>query len=346
MSLVFDINNKRMKIVLIKSRGGRFILEKFLKIDLPENMVENGYLIDSSFSILIKKVLKDNNIKEKKCIIVISSTEILSREITVPIINKKKLDLLVLNEIESYLGKVVHHIRDFCIIGKTFDSNDEKKLDDTLTKSNNRRDKKNGLYNVMVYSTPEKLVLSWYKALEDAGLKPYKMDTEQNCIGKIYFNNKINNTNIEDKSVISVYLEDNRVVLNLILYGKNSFSRVIDFNETMFNEYQSYGIQEQNLDISKSQMSENIDLYNKISGEVIKLMQFSLSQKIRKPVSSVYLFGNLSEHKEIVMHLEESLSTTVEVIELLSTINIKGSKAQVDTAEVILSAGSVMGWNL
>lgn len=338
MDLVLDINENRIKIVVIKKKRRKVIIQDFILVDLAKNVVENGYLIDTSFSILLKKILKDNNIKVKNCTVVVNSTEIISREILVPAIRKRKLKLLVFNEMENLLGSPINQVRDFCITGKSHRNNT---IEGSTLNTKEHNTKNIGFYNIMLYSIPEELVHSWYNAIKAAGLKPVKMDVEENSIAKIYNNSIINGIDIKAESIISVYLENNRLVLNLILYGKNSFYRVINLDNTKASNYQNYGMQEENIVLHED---NNIELYNKISSEILKLTQFSLSRKIRKAVSTIYIFGDLSNHKTIVQHLEESLSTKVEIIESLSTINIREKKVKVETMEVVLSAGSVMGW--
>lgn len=341
MNLVLDINENRIKIVVIKEKRKKVIIHNFIVVDLPKDVVENGYLIDTSFSIFLKKVLKDNKIKVKNCTIVVNSTEIVSREILVPAIKKRKLKLLVFNEMENLFGKPTNQIRDFCITGKSYRNNT---IEGSTIETTEHNTKNIGFYNIMVYSIPENLVYSWYNAIKEAGLKPVKMDVEENCIAKVYNNSLINNNDIKGESIISVYLENNRLVLNLILYGKNSFYRVINLGDTKINNYDIYGMQEENTELPKHGSNDNTDLYNRISSEILKLTQFSLSRKIRKAVSTIYIFGDLSNHKTIAKHLEESLSIKVEIIESLSTINIKEKKVLVETKDVVISAGSVMGW--
>ena len=187
--LSIDFGSSEIKIIEGQaSKKGLNILKAF-SVYLPENVYQNGEILNSQIiADLIITSLKENKVSTQQVTGIINSSEIITREVSIPDIPENEITSLLSFQLDEFLpvdpdDYVVQHL----VIGTILDEEVEK-------------------LNILLIAIPKNMVLGHLELLNDAGLKPQILDFQGNAIAKlINFNGKINdNYNPSDITTGSV----------------------------------------------------------------------------------------------------------------------------------------------
>ena len=211
--LSIDFGSSEIKIIEGQaSKKGLNILKAF-SVYLPENVYQNGEILNSQIiADLIITSLKENKVSTQQVTGIINSSEIITREVSIPDIPENEITSLLSFQLDEFLpvdpdDYVVQHL----VIGTILDEEVEK-------------------LNILLIAIPKNMVLGHLELLNDAGLKPQILDFQGNAIAKlINFNGKINdNYNPSDITTGSVDIGYDSSKLTIIKNGKIEVTRVLD----------------------------------------------------------------------------------------------------------------------
>lgn len=337
--LVLDIGSNKIKLVKGSSnKKGIITISDCYIEDTPAGFVNNGYIKNvSDFSFLIRNIVKNNKLNRNRCCATLVSPDIIAKEINVPVIKNKFLYKIIKNEIANTFGDSNEYFVDYSILGKEV------------------VDYRN-VYILMAYAVPKVIVQDYYDLIVNSGLKPSVLDVHSNSIYKIVKNGTlINNDSINDKVIIMVDIGGAFININLFIDGKNIYKKsssiidelnneklelVSDFSEfeedekdTTFDifEKEDYSYFEDN--------SQTNPLFSKISEEIYKMVQFTISRTGRRAVDKIFLYGGNSRIEELEEYLTDSLEIKSEKIKNVSNII---NKTDADICDIFTAAGSLI----
>ena len=101
--LSIDLGNDKIKIIEYKRNRDKIKIIKSLLLDTPDNCLDDGMVVQmDTLSEFLRDQLRENGIKEKKAIFTVASSKIITREVDLPDLPKKKLDALTQMNAEEY----------------------------------------------------------------------------------------------------------------------------------------------------------------------------------------------------------------------------------------------------
>lgn len=211
--LSMDFGSSHIKIIEGQaSKKGLSILKAF-SVNLLKESYEDGKVLDSYIiSELIKTSLKEQKVTTQHVYCIINSSEIISREVTIPKVPEKEIASIIGYQLDEFLPidpqeYIVQHIG----IGNIMENEVEK-------------------LSILLIAIPKPMVLSHLELLQNAGLKPQVLDFQGNTMSKLMgFNEIINdNYNTLDNVVASVDIGYDSSKLTIIKNGKIEVARVFE----------------------------------------------------------------------------------------------------------------------
>jgi len=220
--VTLDLFNKKVTISIefcsdaVKVVEGRYnkkniIVDKCFTIEVPEGLYEDGVIKDmEKFSDILHKGLSKNNVSHGDVYGVISSSNIIIREIKIPKVETKQIASILNYQMDEYLpvdpeGYVVQYI--------PLNIVEEDGVE---------------LQNVMLVGVPKFMVETHLNLLQNLGLKPVVLDYAGNAISKlIKLNDNINGVYDKDITIACLDLEHESTDLNITNKGLMSISRVV-----------------------------------------------------------------------------------------------------------------------
>src|SRR5665647_2685921 len=161
--LSLDIGNRNMHLVQGRTRGNTADLEICQQVPTPEGAIKDGVIADASaLRDALRSLVKSSRTTADRAIISIKSTNIINREITVPMVKPEELQQLVIFEMEQYVPNISNdYAMGFVISEKTNAGGGEQ-------------------YKLRVSAAPRTMVSAYAELLRSIGLKPTIMDTPAN----------------------------------------------------------------------------------------------------------------------------------------------------------------------
>jgi len=220
--VTLDLFNKKVTISIefcsdaVKVVEGRYnkkniIVDKCFTIEVPEGLYEDGVIKDmEKFSDILHKGLSKNNVSHGDVYGVISSSNIIIREIKIPKVETKQIASILNYQMDEYLpvdpeGYVVQYI--------PLNIVEEDGVE---------------LQNVMLVGVPKFMVETHLNLLQNLELKPVVLDYAGNAISKlIKLNDNINGVYDKDITIACLDLEHESTDLNITNKGLMSISRVV-----------------------------------------------------------------------------------------------------------------------
>lgn len=170
----------------------------------PHNCINNGYIKDINILFqFLNEILKKNFPKEKKLFFCVSSTDIIIREIIMPMMKDDELKSALKYEIDQYIPNTDEYIVDY----KQIDNDEDSKK----TK-------------VMIVAAPKDMISEYVKLTDMLKMRLEVIDVYSNCIYKSV--NKLCKLkgSISILNIGAAYTD-----ITLLDEGKYAFSRIVQF---------------------------------------------------------------------------------------------------------------------
>ncbi|MCP2239329.1 pilus assembly protein PilM [Thermoanaerobacterium thermosaccharolyticum] len=198
----FDIGSFYTKIGSFDKKNTKLnnrVIEK-----TPHNCIDNGYIKDINLLFqFLNEILKKNFPKEKKLFFCVSSTDIIIREIIMPMMKDDELKNALKYEIDQYIPNTDEYIVDY----KQIDNDEDSKK----TK-------------VMIVAAPKDMISEYVKLTDMLKMRIEVIDVYSNCIYK-----SVNKLCKLKGSVSIVNIGAAYTDITLLNEGKYAFSRIVQF---------------------------------------------------------------------------------------------------------------------
>jgi len=325
--LSIDMGAYNTKFVTGKSYGDDIIIKRMFLERTPKELYKDGQVLDNNMMMkFIKKVIEERNLKCKYMALTFSSSELITKDVSIPSSNVEDLRQMLEFEIQQ------------CFPIDTSQYNIQYKLTEDIVEKGIKKSKFN------VVALPKDISDKYLELCNLLGLKPYILDIHSNCISKILDVNR--EFNGEDKiknrtiAVLDIGYDYTEVVL--IEEGKFKFSRLISsagkdidiFIANTFNltikEAEKKKLTMNNMDNSSldSMIREiTASSLNGIMLEIDKIFKFYLSRTTGNSIDAIYICGGSSRIKGIDKIIEKYFNIPTNILKNVSNIKIYENKS-------------------
>jgi type IV pilus assembly protein PilM len=168
-----DIGNRNMHLVQGRAKGNVAEIEICAQARTPDGSVRDGQIIDlPALSKALRELVRSSKASADRAIVVVKSTSIINREITIPVVKPEDLRQAVIFEMEQYVPNIGN---DYAM---------EFVIADRMTAGGGDQ------YKLRVNAVPRPMVAIYSDLLKEAGLKPVVMDTAANALSKMVTRNR------------------------------------------------------------------------------------------------------------------------------------------------------------
>ncbi|WBW99585.1 pilus assembly protein PilM [Oceanirhabdus sp. W0125-5] len=326
--LCIDIGNNKIKITEAAISKNGINIKKAVILDTPENSFMDGNITNIiSIKDEIERGLKENKIKCKNAIFTTNSSNIITREIEIPITKDKNIKGLIRTQMEQYLPLSYDaYVLEYIKLGN---------IDNKL------------LVRVGVF--PKDMAKNYYDLCNNLRLKPVALDIHSNGVTKLIKKaDKINGLNIQDGSFVLVDIGDSSITFNGYKNRELRFSRMIQsgFGDIFRYFYEERGESKdavmkiiENIDLDKLSGEEDVEssiIYDTTlqwGREIERLLNY-YSNTLKNEVDIIYVYGGGSKLKGIENILKEMVDIEVKK---LKEINFKGIDLKNENIEMLIN---------
>ncbi len=213
--VVIRVGSKTTHIVHMENAISNPTIYGCVRISTPENAFQDGMIIDVvEIARRIKKACQEKGIRTKDAIFTIASSKIASRETTIPVVNKTKVDQLVKSQVNDLFPvDTENYIFSYILQGKPREDRDATLVQD-----------------VRVFAAPSDLVDCYYTLATTAGLNVVALEADNNSIFEMMRR--------QVKSGVTMAIQINRasILVNIITNEKLLLQRSIPYGINAFAE--------------------------------------------------------------------------------------------------------------
>lgn len=293
-----DIGTGQIKAVEIALLNGNPILKAVGLIDLPDNVVQDGYIKDAEILVdTIRRLLTTSGITSRDVVVAVAGRSVFVREIFLPAMNSEELKEAIKWDMEKYVPyEPDSYYYDFAVIGS---GKSELEI------------------RVLLVAAPHDLVNTLVAVLEEADCKPLVLDIEPLAILRTM--TEVQNAMVidigADVAQVTIFQGGSPAVTRFFPIGGRNFTEVI--MQTLELEYDKA----ERLKLRQSGLLKHPDfagelpllhqrlqlLVDELGREVRRTVEYYQVQNREAVIDSVYLTGGGSKLDNLLQHLAVQL---------------------------------------
>lgn len=210
--LAMDFGTRSIKIAEGSFKKGKLSVARTFVMDLPTGVYEDGHILDTdAIGQALDSFLRINGVKTEETIAVVNSSDILTRDITVPNVSEEEIEGILRYKITDYIpidpeDYIVQWINE----GTIMESGNEK-------------------IKLFIIAMLKSIAEGHFNLLKNLDLKPKVLDFQSNAIRKlIYFSEKNSTDSIVDgKTIASLDIGYFSSKVTILKQEKIEISRII-----------------------------------------------------------------------------------------------------------------------
>lgn len=326
MYLSLDISNQTLHAVEGRWNGKQLEVVRTNSYTPEEACLKDGQIANRENLVnAVKSLHSLMSTRTRKAIITINGSYIMTRDIDLPVVDKKKLARMVQYEMNGSAGIARDLITEYIVTGKYVNQEGQN------------------MYKLRASAAPRENVLAFNQVLEDAGLKPAILDIHSNAIRKLLERDSINDTSLQGRVSLFADLGENNTNLYVADGTSIVVSRMLPVGH--FALYQAAGSKDgnvirtpyQSVDFGKDIISDNeIDGYEinqigqdylqNINEAIQRTIQFSLNKLNNNKADTVYIYNTGAMYPNLAEKL--SVMTGLNIIPVTSIGSIRNPNEQ------------------
>ena len=213
--LSFDISDRQVHIVKGENAGGKIKIEKSLTVEVPEEMIMNGEVINlSGLADLLVTNLKAELMMDKEAIVTFSSSNIVFKELVVPKAKSGEFLQMVRNHMSQEMGISDEYSISYTVVGEAGEDNP-------------------GAVKVLATACPSAIVEAFRKLFSIMSISLKSVNISCNSISRIVLADKSNN---EKMPLLVCQLDDNFLGLTLFENGQMAFARYVPIDPSDYDQ--------------------------------------------------------------------------------------------------------------
>lgn len=315
-----EIGAKQVHIAVLKLFGKKQRVRKALIFDTPENIVEDGYIMDSeAFAKVLRQEMKKAKIRNKKVVFTLASNKIITREVTVNAISQGKISKMVAMGTQDYFPMdISEHAVSYFVIGQ---------------------DKEAKQSRLMLYAVPDDLIQNHY----DLAKKMHRKVVSVDCVGNSLYQ-WLKRSSFEDISLIlqmnmtnsTITLLNNKVmgIQRTVNYGIDTFAEsVLDggaFEHVATEEEALALLQDRPVfaDAVAAEEKEHwqedlLDAARMITSNVARVIEYYSTKNPGVAVQRIYITGVGATIPGLAEFLSEEVQIPVEIYNVTEGVKFK-----------------------
>ncbi len=339
--LGLEIGSSGIKLVQSDIIKGELIVKKVDLSALPDNIYVDGEITNLEvLAKTIKATLKKNKIRAKDCYCCVNSQQIITREVSVPNLNKENLQDMAKFEVEQYLPIEMDNYEVQSLIIKELEIDDKPVAD------------------MLVTAFPKRLIAQLQEVIAMCNLRPVVLDTQANAFGKFVERQKKINGNDYHRDSISAFIDLGYESINVHIFhkGKFRFSRILSYGakdlDTNISKFLDIDLDEarrrkmniHNINYSVNELSEDAKLINVVKStlsswfdEINKVFRYYGSRSTgNNKVEYIYIYGGLSNIEGITDFIESIFKVPTDKVRKVSDVDFHPTT---DIVEVLNTLG-------
>lgn len=323
--LSIDFKNQVIKGVIGRSTKKGIIVDSTFSIDVPEGIYDDGEINDlDQLTYSLRSGLSENGIKQEHTHVVINSTSIVMREVTLPLVSKEEIEAIIAYQLEDYIpinpdDYIVQYIK----IGTKFEEGIEKLV-------------------LLLVGVPRTIIQSHLTLLSNLNLKPEAMDYHGNAIAKLVSAGGLINNSFDNKMTIAcIDLNSRFTELTIVDEGVVRVARVIEKGfESIFDSISNKipnidkgSIMKKILEIEDISIKPSQDNPDQVFIETLRdgiyeifdrsemIFRYYKTREISNDINLILLYGELSSIKGLDKMLNDFIDTETTVLRSLQNLN-------------------------
>lgn len=315
-----DIGSKKVCVIEGSYHSGHVNVTGWGEIIYDNDLIADGVITDqATLSFLISEIIKRNNFKSKNTVVTINNSDVIVRELVIPLMKQKEMQTLVENEMKRIIGSDGKYIIDY-ITGE--------KAEDKMIK-------------VTAYALESEKVDSYHKLVKNLKLSAAAMDIHSNSLSKLLNNTTLNNFPHSGENIVIADIGYSHISFHGFTNGIKMFDRTeLSPLPDFLREAASITRSEINnelingLDFSMENLYQNSILadtcryfISRLSDEIQRYIQYMIINSPLKVVSKVYLIGGIVHMNGLSIMLANSLSIPVETLNQVGRLTVPNNCA-------------------
>ena len=323
--VAFDIGTNTIKVVEGRYTKNRLQVYKMFEFDTPEGTMEDGRIVnEKDLAHTIKGQLKKNSVKAKEATITTSSSTIISRDVTIPVVAEDEMETVIRYEIEQYLPiKLDDYIIQFVVLDRITESDGPK-------------------FKVNVVAYPKVTARAYYDLIGALDLTPFVLDVNYNSLKKVSDLAGVNNSG---STLAFIDMGATSINVTIFKQGKLDFTRIIKYGGDSIDYALSSKLNIQTKAAEAEKISKgslvNIGEYDELNstlketideilGELERILQFYNNQAVGNRIQKVIIYGGTSNIKGLQEYMEERIGVKTEKINRLNNIEFAAGRNSVE----------------
>ena len=323
--VAFDIGTNTIKVVEGRYTKNRLQVYKMFEFDTPEGTMEDGRIVnEKDLAHTIKGQLKKNSVKAKEATVTTSSSTIISRDVTIPVVAEDEMETVIRYEIEQYLPiKLDDYIIQFVVLDRITESDGPK-------------------FKVNVVAYPKVTARSYYDLIGALDLTPFVLDVNYNSLKKVSDLAGLNNSG---STLAFIDMGATSINVTIFKQGKLDFTRIIKYGGDSIDYAVSSKLNIQTKAAEAEKISKgslvNIGEYDELNstlketideilGELERILQFYNNQAVGNRIQKVIIYGGTSNIKGLQEYMEERIGVKTEKINRLNNIEFAAGRNSVE----------------
>lgn len=336
-----DISSRCIRMAQISKNGQKFKIQNLVRLDIPENLVVDGYIRDiTAVAQRIAPALKEHQIKSRKAVFTLSSSKAVTKEVTVPVSEPKKIQQFITAKARDYFPL---NMDDYALSYLLLEKDDKqgagrppkkKKVikDDPYFEDEEQKvaaaDAQAGpleavpQHRIAVIAIPKKVVDSYYALSKVLKFSSVKIDYAGNSCGQ--FSRLIAG---EGRTEMVLHIMDDSTYVSMIDNGILKLQRVLNYGvESLVDSVsQQYSmdyraarefLMTKNIlgQMSVSDMMDNelARVVNQMVGGVRRIVDFYDSKYPENAIQKLHITGSGADIPGLSQYHEDSIELPVE----------------------------------
>jgi type IV pilus assembly protein PilM len=326
--LSIDFGSQNIKMAVGSLNNNSFLIQKLDSVNTPQDCYADGKILDQEkLTKALRSLITKFTLKSRDVAVTLNSSNIITREIVLPITNNKEMDSMILYEITQQLPiEMDQYVVEYRIV--------EEFLEDEIKKN-----------KIFVAAVPKIIVESFFNLTKSLNLNPVSMNIHTNALSRLITEKaSINNDmNISNDVVALLDFGYKSINISILSRGKLAFSRTInhgskDLDVAIATDFkvnfeeaeklkQRFNLMEAKED-ANGEYQAATRVIDRWIQDIQKVLQFYESRGNAK-ISSLYIYGGASELKGLSEYMKSSMKLPVESIRVVSSIKLQNSDAAV-----------------
>lgn len=278
-----DISSCSIKVCQFKNKNKKRKISSLAYSPLPENSIVDGQIINF-YNVVdtIKKIIKDNKVRQKNICFGIPGQLAIIRKITLPIMSKEELSEQLIWEVERFISFDLKDVKlDYQIVGVYPDT---------------------GSMDVLIAAVKKKDINQYLEVFSAAKLNPVVVDIDFLALQNLIEFNYGCSTSGND---LIIYVGATSSNINVISQGVSIFNRNIPIGEVYLSRL-----------ANDKQRNEIInDRCSSLIKEIDRTIEFFVASHVEFKMNNVYLSGDGQEIPMISEFLSNKFKNNVVLVE-------------------------------